>query len=63
MGCRCNERGQALTRAVSSAIRGQVKAVTRELGFVGKTAVDDLRSGAMRQAATAKLAAMRLIRR
>jgi hypothetical protein len=59
MGCRCKERGQALSTAVTSLARGQVAGVGRQLGFVGRTLVQDARSGALRDAAAARLAQLR----
>ena len=59
MGCRCNERGRALAGAVSSIARGQVKAAGQNMAFVGRTLVQDARSGALKAEAAARLAQMR----
>jgi hypothetical protein len=59
MGCRCNERKQAIVRGVSAAVRGDVKGVAQSAAFVSRTFVQDARSGALRTAAAAKLASMR----
>ena len=59
MGCRCNERKQAIVRGLSAAVRGDVKGVTQSAAFVSRTLVQDARSGALRTAAAAKLASMR----
>lgn len=59
MGCRCNERSAALGRAMRAVARGDAGTVKRSLGFVGRTFAEDARSGALRQAATQKLAQLR----
>ena len=59
MGCRCNERGAALKAAAASAVRGNVKAASQSLAYVGRTMAQDVRSGAIKAAATARLAQLR----
>jgi hypothetical protein len=59
MGCRCNERKQAITRGMSAAVRGDVRQAAGAVGFVARTLTDDARSGALRTAATAQLAQLR----
>jgi hypothetical protein len=54
MGCRCNERRQALTRTVQAVKAADTKAVTSELAFVAKTAVQDTRSAFAQSVAAAK---------
>lgn len=59
MGCRCQERGEALRRAAASAARGEIRDVVRELSFVGRTLNEDRRSGELARAAVARLAVLR----
>lgn len=59
MGCRCNERAREIGAAARAALRGNAGAVKRSLGYVGRTFVEDARSGALREAATQKLARLR----
>jgi len=59
MGCRCNERKQAIVRGVSAAVRGDAKGAVQSAAFVSRTLVQDARSGALRAAAAAKLASLR----
>jgi hypothetical protein len=56
MGCRCNERKQAIVRGMSAAVRGDAKSVAGAAGFVARTLREDARTGALRTAATARLA-------
>jgi hypothetical protein len=63
MGCRCNERKQAISRAASAVTRGDLKTVAQSAGFVTRTLAQDVRSGALRQAATQNLARLRTIKR
>lgn len=63
MGCRCNERKQAIVRGVSAAVRGDVKGAAQSAAFVSRTLVQDARSGALRTAAASKLASLRNIKR
>jgi hypothetical protein len=59
MGCRCKERAEALRRAVAATARGDRNALGRELGFVGRTIVEDTRSGALARVAMQRLAVLR----
>lgn len=59
MGCRCKERGQALSSAAAALARGQVRGAGERLAFVGRTLAQDARSGALKEAAAARLAQMR----
>ncbi|MGX9947274.1 hypothetical protein [Bradyrhizobium sp. BTAi1] len=59
MGCRCNERKQAIVRGVSAAVRGDVKTLAESAGFVARTLSQDARSGALRTAASNQLALLR----
>jgi hypothetical protein len=63
MGCRCNERQQAIGRASVAFVQGRIVDATREIGFVGRTLAADVRSGDLRRAATQQLARMRLVKR
>lgn len=63
MGCRCNERKQAIVRGMSAAVRGDAKSVAGAAGFVARTLVEDARSGALRTAASTQLAKLRLPKR
>lgn len=56
-GCsRCAQRGQAITRGAAAAVRGDIRTAASSAAFVGRTLAQDARSGALRQAASAKLA-------
>lgn len=55
----CKERARALSSAASSAMRGNVRAAGQNLSFVGRTFAQDVKSGAIKNAAAARLAAMR----
>ncbi len=59
MGCRCNERKQAIVRGVSAAARGDVQGAASSAAYVVRTLVEDARSGDLRAAAAARLASMR----
>lgn len=59
MGCRCKERTQAISRGLSAAVRGDVNALAKSAGYVARTLSQDARSGALRTAASNKLALMR----
>lgn len=65
MGCRCRERTDVLHRARQAMVRGDAATVARAAGFVARTFAEDVRSGAVRQAATARLNQLkaRLVRR
>jgi hypothetical protein len=59
MGCRCNERKQAIVRGVSAAVRGDVKTAAEAAAFTARTLTQDARSGALRTAAGNQLAQLR----
>lgn len=59
MGCRCNERAQALRSAVKAGARGDVAAVARDLSFIGKTLREDVRSGDLARVALQRLSVLR----
>jgi hypothetical protein len=59
MGCRCNERAEALRRVVHAGARVEVRAVAREAAFVGRTLREDLRSGALARSAMQRLSLLR----
>jgi hypothetical protein len=59
MGCRCNERKQAIVRGVSAVARGDAKGAVQSAAYVSRTLVEDTRSGALRAAAAQKLASIR----
>jgi hypothetical protein len=60
MACsRCAQRRDAISKGVSAAVRGDVKAVASAGAFVGRTLAQDARSGALRTAAAANLASLR----
>ena len=63
MGCRCNERTDALRRAAVAARRGDVRAGVRDVAFVGRTLFEDAMSGALKREASAQLARLRGLRR
>ncbi len=59
MGCRCNERKQAIMRGVSAAVRGDAKGAVQSAAYVSRTLIEDARSGALRTAAAERLASLR----
>lgn len=64
MGCRCNERREAITRSIEASAKGDVETVAKEAAFVVRSTVEDA-ANAFRQsvnAAKARLKA-RLMRR
>lgn len=63
MGCQCAERTDALRRAAAATLQGDSRAIVRELSFVGRTIVQDTRTGAFQRAALDRLARFRLPRR
>lgn len=60
MGCRCNERRQAITRTVQAAQAGDAKIAVEQTKFVVQSTVQDAAS-VLRQSVTAAKA--RLMRR
>lgn len=63
MGCRCSERTDVLRRATAAIKRGDVKSAAAHVGFVGRTLVEDARSGDLKRAAQTRLAQLRNGRR
>jgi len=59
MGCRCNERKAMIMKAMSEAMRGDVRQVVSSASFVGRTLAQDARSGELRRAAAQQLAALK----
>jgi alkyl hydroperoxide reductase subunit AhpC len=59
MGCRCQERADAMRRAVVAGNRGEVRAIVRETAYVGRTLREDLRSGALLRAAQNRVSLFR----
>jgi hypothetical protein len=59
MGCRCNERKQAIVRGAAAAVRGDAKSAAEAANFVVRTLSQDVRSGALRTAAGNQLAQLR----
>lgn len=54
MGCRCNERRQAITRSVQASAKGDVEAVAKEAVFVVKSTVQDAGSAFRHSVAAAR---------
>ena len=63
MGCRCNERGIAIAKAVSATARGQAGEVVRQTGFVVRTIAEDAAAIARVQVGQARAALVRGLRR
>jgi hypothetical protein len=63
MGCKCNERRQAIGRAVVAVTRGDLKTAATSAAYVGRTLAQDAQSGALRQAAMQNLARLRGLKR
>lgn len=63
MGCRCSERTDALRRVASAARQGDVRSGVRDVAFVGRTLIEDVRSGALKREAATRLAQLRMRRR
>jgi hypothetical protein len=59
MGCRCNERRVQLRNAGTALKSFNVGQAVRQVGAVSSSFAQDLRNGSLRQAAAARLAAMR----
>ena len=59
MACRCAERMRAMRTAVKAMVRGDVKIVGKEAGFVARTFAADMRSGDLRRAAVQQLSRLR----
>lgn len=55
----CKDRARALSSAASNVSRGNVRAAGQNLAFVARTFAQDVKSGAIRNEAAARLAAMR----
>lgn len=52
MGCRCNERGAAISHGLRAAARGDIRTAVGRAAFVARTLVADLRQqGARREMA------------
>jgi hypothetical protein len=62
MGCRCKERGRAISAGASALSRGDLRAAAASAGYVGRTLIEDARSGALGRAATQRLAQLRAMR-
>ena len=63
MGCRCNERRAAIVHAAGAVLRGDVQEVAREVAFVARTSLEDLRTDGLRRAMASKLSLLRMPRR
>lgn len=59
MGCRCNERGQAIVRGAAALGRGDLRTAATSAAFVVRTTAEDARTGALRASAAAQLARLR----
>ncbi len=60
MGCRCNERRQAINQTFQAAAKGDVKTAAEHTAFVVKSAAQDAASAFRQSVAAAKT---KLIRR
>lgn len=58
MGCRCQERKAAIAAGASALARGNVRQVAQSAGYVGRTLVQDARSGELQRAALLRLASI-----
>jgi hypothetical protein len=63
MGCRCQERRVAITRAAGAVLRGDVNTAARNVAFVGRSAAEDIRNAALRRDMAMRLARLRMPRR
>lgn len=59
MGCRCNERRDVIRQGVAAARAGHLAGVRHAAGYVGRTLIEDARSGDLRRMAEARIAALR----
>lgn len=59
MGCRCNERKAAIGQAAQALARGNLRQAATSAGYVGRTFVQDARSGALAQKAVQSLATLK----
>lgn len=57
MGCRCNERGQAMRDALAGIAKGDTAAVGKAAAFIARSAAEDARTAAntVRAKAAARL--------
>lgn len=63
MGCRCNERRAAIAHAAGAAVRGNVVEAARDIAFVARTSLEDLRTDGLRRTMASKLSLLRMPRR
>lgn len=61
MGCRCNERRDDLVRAVGAAARGDLRTAVDAATTASRTFAEDVRGGALKAAAGARLASLRTV--
>lgn len=59
MGCRCNERRQAISRSLEATAKGDVETVAKETVFVVKSTAQDAASIFRQTVAAAKSRLMR----
>jgi hypothetical protein len=59
MGCRCNERRQAIVRSLNATAQGDVETVAKEATFVVKSTVQDVGNVFRQSVAAAKARLMR----
>lgn len=59
MGCRCNQRGQAISKGASALARGNLAGAGKAAAYVGRTLAQDVRSGDLQRAARQRLADLR----
>ena len=63
MGCRCQERREAIGRGVIALVRGDIAAVRSAAAFVGRSAAEDLRTMELRRKLSQQVAKAQLIRK
>ena len=63
MGCRCNERRDAMREGAAAAVRGDAASVKQAATFVSRTLIEDVRRGELRRSAMQRLADLRRLGR
>ena len=63
MGCRCNERRDAMREGAAAAVRGNVAGAKQAATFVSRTLIEDVRRGELQRAAMQRLADLRRLGR
>ena len=63
MGCRCNERRDAMRQGAAAAMRGNAAGVKQAATFVSRTLIEDVRRSGLQRSAMQRLADLRRLGR